>query len=232
MIDHRKNSGEGLKIPFSIARAELDVALMHRFATAQGWNLLPLSRIWSFGFKLEVIAIIVKELHPSVQYCIQQSLRAWAKIIQENNVQTLGDTFGPWFDVESTADESINQSYLLLNHPELAADSEYAFLRMEYDQAQMRTNFWTNRAAATVFGLSEAELNCRLASYDLDLPFSELDAVCIFLHLLLRDLAVPSVVRVKHLRFDTRAEGSDRFQLVCWSSLSLCDIRGTVIEVS
>ena len=211
---------------------EFDVVQMSCFSATLGWNLHPLRRIWSFGFKFEAIASILKQMPFSVQSCVQQSFRTWEKITQENGTHTLKHTFGSWFDIERTADEFLQQSVFLVNHPEHSAESSYAFLKMTFDpETQLRTNFTSNRAAAVMFGMSESELQSRLASYDLELPFSALDTVCVFLHLLLRDLAVPSVVRVKYLRFDTGTVGSGRYRLICWSTLSITDDSGRVVEV-
>ena len=175
---------------------------------------------------------ILENLPPSVQSYVQQSLRTWEKIMHDNTLQELKCIFGSWFDTERTADEFLQQSVFLVNHPEHSAESSYAFLKMTFDpETQLRTNFTSNRAAAVMFGMSESELQSRLASYDLELPFSALDTVYVFLHLLLRDLAVPSVVRVKYLRFDTGTVGSGRYRLICWSTLSITDDSGRVVEV-
>lgn len=220
---------EGVRL-LLFSGGSIDPSPLTRFAAARGWNsLLPLNRIWSLGFKFEVIAGIILQLPPSLQSWIRQSLGTWDRIIQENETQSLKSSFGSWINIESIDDNFLQESISLLNNPQLPFESSQAVLRMKFDPvSQMRTDFWFNRAACAMFGMCEREFYCRLASYDLDLPFSELDTACVFLCLLLRDLAVPSVVRVKYLRFSTRSGLS---RLICWSTLSIADSSGRVVEV-
>jgi hypothetical protein len=144
--------------------------------------------------------------------------------------------FGSWFDVEGTTDELLKHSIQLLNQPNLAVDSSHAFLKMTFDpETQLRTSFWSNPAMAALFGMTENECYQRLSSYDLESPFPELDTVRAFLYLMLRDLVVPSVARVKYLRFarsPVTGQCIPSCKLVCWSSLANTDSLGRVVEVS
>ena len=212
---------------------KMDSLQMTHFAAAQGCsNQLPLYRLWSFGFRIEAISSIMMEFPPSIRFRIQQSLETWDQIIREIGQPSSKSTFGLWIHTDLETDNFDQQSHLLLNDPQHSIESSYAILTMKFDStSQRRTEFWFNRAAADLFGMSEAELHSRLACYDLNVPFPDLDAVSAFLHLLLGDLAASSAVRVKHLRFDTGSKGSDRFRLVRWSTVSCADSSGTTLEV-
>jgi hypothetical protein len=75
------------------------------------------------------------------------------------------------------------------------------------------------------------ELDARLSRHDLALPFSDMDGVRIFVHILLHELATPGVPHVKYVRLCSRAGGGSLPQLVCWCTLSLVDGDGRVVEV-
>ena len=75
------------------------------------------------------------------------------------------------------------------------------------------------------------ELVARLTHYHLALPFSDMDGIRIFLHLLLHELTTPGVPHVKYVRLCSRARGDSLFQLVCWCTLSIADEDGRVVEV-
>jgi hypothetical protein len=103
---------------------------------------------------------------------------------------------------------------------------------MAFDAStQIRQKFWFNQLMPIFMGMKAKELHDRLAYHDLAVPFCDLDGVSIFLHHLLHDLLEPSVPRTKFIRLSAGSGASKRFMLVCWSTFSILDSQGRVLEV-
>ena len=193
---------------------------LHEFALSQGWTLPALHRIWSFGFDCDHVSTLLYSLPPSLLRCFSHVSNTWDSILKTHSPEALQQKFGCWLDKDNVVATELDQNPFLCK------------LTMTFDAStQMRTGFVANGPLASMLAMNHDTLNHRLASYDLALPFCELDFVCIFLHQILRELTVPGVWRVKYLRLMSGNGLHQRCLLVRWCSLAQVDGDGRVVEV-
>ena len=190
------------------------------FASSQGWTLPSLHRIWSFGFDCDHVSTLLYSLPPSLLRCFSHVSNTWDSILKTHSPEALRQKFGCWLDKDNVVATELDQNPFLCK------------LTMTFDAStQMRTGFVANGPLASMLAMNHDALNHRLASYDLALPFCELDFVCIFLHQILRELTVPGVWRVKYLRLMSGNGLHQRCLLVRWCSFAQVDGDGRVVEV-
>ena len=193
---------------------------IYRFMFDQGWTLVPLNRLWSFGFDGHQLMTLLQRVPSPIVGCIADMCTSWEDIIRARPLENLKACFGCWTDT----DEKI--ATILQQNPFACR------LTMTFDAStQMRTGFTSNCFMASILNMTQDALNRRLATYDLPLPFCDLDFVCLLLHQLLRGLPVPGVWRVSHLRLMPAGGGQRRCMLVSWCSFSEVNGEGEVVEV-
>jgi hypothetical protein len=215
---------------------KFNVLSLCHFAHSQGWHLPQACRIWSSGFCPEIIVNILSQCPLSIKGGIGQATQMWAKpsralskSLADASNQDVGEIREQYANPHCVAALDILRmdcASLMLENVLLP------MLVLRFDgSTQMRTGFWTNKSLAAMLGLDEIELHARLASHDLCLPFADIDTVIILLHLLLRDLTVPCVPRVKYVRLIPTSGAHFRSSLVCWCSFAVTNADGCVVEV-
>ena len=209
-----------MQIASSPSKAEQGMLLLHEFALSQGWMLPALCRTWSFGLNCEHLLVLLRQLPPSMLRCFGHINSAWENILKYHGSESLKQKFG--FSLNS--DDAFASG--------LDRNSTLGKLTMTFDaSSQMRTAFITNHSMSYLLNMNHDVLNCSLASYELPLPFCEVDFVCVFLHQSLRELTIPGVWHVKHLRLVPRGATREQSQLVSWYTFSAVDGDGRVVEV-
>ena len=194
--------------------------LLHEFALSQGWTLPALCRTWSFGLSCEHLLVLFRQLPPAMLRCFGHINSTWERTNTYHGAESLKQKFGSWL----SADEALMTG--------LDRNSTLCKLTMTFDAStQMRTGFITNHSMAYLLDMNLDMLNRSLASFELPLPFCEVDFVCVFLHQSLRELTIHGVWHVKHLRIAPRGATRERSQLVSWYTFSEVDGDGRVVEV-
>ena len=206
-------------------------------ASSQGWTLQSLRRIWSCGFSPESLAGLMRGIPPSMQTCVAQAVKAWTNITKTvRSDKKIDATTYHMKDRHRNAthmEESIEMN--LSNGAKLVsvAPEREPTLKMAFDAlTQIRSDFVLNQPLAELLDMHEDVLRERIRGNALDLPFTELDAVCLFLHFLLRDCPVPGVPQTRSLRLITGTKELRRGKLVCWSSIVLNDDDAQAVEAS
>jgi hypothetical protein len=207
-----------------------------RLASDNGWNLTELNRIWSFGYDPDHITSIIFNLPSCIHDCIQHASECWLRIAKTKMNQPLDNmsikaNAGNLSWSASTCCAALREQ-VTHQSGDIGSDHSTAVLSMTFDAStQMRTGFWLSPSMSRLLNMPMEELSARLAHHDLALPFSDMDCIRIFLHLLLHELAQPGVPHVKYVRLCSRSRGDPVYQLVCWCTLSLADGKGKVVEV-
>ena len=187
---------------------------------SQGWTLAPLNRVWSFGFHCEQLMTLLHIMPPSMYSCLEDMSKAWADIISNTAMESLKMNYGCWHDADDVHATVLDQSLLVCR------------LTLTYDAVtQMRSSVTSNSLMAEMLNMSPAELDHRLASFALPIPFCPIDFFCLLLHQLLRELTVPGVWRVKYLRLMPAHRGHEGGRLVSWCSFSEVNRDGHVVQV-
>ena len=208
------------KIKSSPPTAEQGIRLLQEFALSQGWTLPALCRIWSLGLSCEPLLSLFRQLPPSMLRCFGHINSAWENILKYHGSESLKQKFGFWLNADDALATGLDRNPALCK------------LTMTFDAStQMRTGFITNHSMAHLLDTNVDALNRSLASYALPLPFCEVDFVCVFLHQSLRELTIPGVWHVKHLRIIPLGATRERSQLVSWYTFSEVDSNGRVFEV-
>jgi hypothetical protein len=200
-----------------------------RLASDRGWTLTELNRVWSFGYDPEHIASIIVNLPPTIHDCVQQASAFYClSAIQTRKNKSVDD-----HTVAGTGRMSMSASACCAAltgsssgpHPSSPGSSGAvapATLGMTFDaRTQMRNGYWPSPSMSRLLNMPVEVLNARLARHELALPFSDMDGVRIFLHLLVHELTIPGAPHVKYVRLCSRGGGGSLFPLVCWCSLSL-----------
>ena len=194
---------------------------IYRFSISQDWTLVPLNRLWSFGFHGNQLMTLLQCLPSAIVGCIADMCTSWEAIIRARPLENLKSSFACWSNTDEKFVTTLQQNLFLCR------------LTMTFDPStQMRTGFTSNCFMASILNMTQDELDRRLATYDLPLPFCDLDFVCLLLHQLLRGLTVPGVWRVSHLRLMPAGGGQRRCMFVSWCSFSEVNCEGEVVEVS
>ena len=201
-------------------KAEKGILLLQEFALSQGWTLLALCRTWSFGLSCEQLLSLFRQLPASVLKCFGHINSTWDSILKYHSAKSLNRKFSSWLNAGCALATGLDRNPALCK------------LTMTFDAStQMRTAFIANHSMAYLLNMNLDRLNRNLASFELPLPLCEVDFVCVFLHQSLRELTIPGVWHVKHLRIIPLGAARERSQLVSWYTFSEVDTDGRVVEV-
>ena len=208
------------EIKSSPPKAEQGILLLQEFALSQGWTLPALCRTWTFGLSCEQLLSLLRQLPASMLRCCGHINSTWDSILKCHGAKSLNRKFGSWLNVDDALSTGLDRDPMLCK------------LTMTFDAStQMRTGFIANGSMAHLLNMNHDVLSLSLASYALPLPFCEVDFVCVFLHQILRELTIPGVWHVKHLRIIPVGAARERSQLVSWYTFSEVDTDGRVVEV-
>lgn len=191
------------------------LALRHMICLS-GWDQIHAKYIWNFGYKAESIFTILRSLTPRLDAALRGLLNRLQAIAMESTSNLALYSNHASLPPNEHQDSDVN---------ELAwRRTSFGIMHLEFDPCtQCRSSVAVNPYSARLWGIRKDQMLEQIMQYDLPLPFSELDALRIFVVDLCRSF---QDVTTQYVRY-TVGDG----MLVCITKLKVFDSLGRLTAV-
>jgi hypothetical protein len=194
----------------------------------------PQLQLWSSwnGYHAESMANMFNAMPPLLCSAVGEALRTIETVNQSSTPDLLCNKLTASQGIANNDAYAIEVTNRLLNETEelWEINSEWGYQIITLDpERQVRRDHRINTQFANMFGMHREEVLARLANYDLPIYFMELDALSMFVLMILKHPAPGR--RVKYFRMCT---GSGRFRtviLVAQYTVTIADDQGRIVQV-
>jgi hypothetical protein len=184
------------------------------------------------GYHAESIANMLNSVPPILCTAVEEAVRTVHSIKQLSAQDFRCSKLTPAHGIDNNDAFAIEVTNRLLNEAEelWEIDCEWGYQVITLDPVrQVRRDHRINSKLASMFGMHREEMLARLANHDLPIYFIEVDAMSMFVLMILKHPAPGR--RVKYFRMCT---GSGRFRtviLVAQYTVTIADDQGRIVQV-
>ena len=209
----------GRKEKVSLCRASLN-----RLNNVNGWGQLHANYLWNFGYKEEAILAIIRSLPPRLDVALRRLLDCLQTIALESTARLKLYSDSSCLSCKPLTDQMNSGMDCLIWHK-----ANFGIINIEFDpRTQCRSRVIINPYAAHLWGFRKGQMLEHFMHYTLPLPFSELDALRIFVVDLCRSF---QDVTTQYVRFTLRNGDGASGLLVCITKCKVFDPFGRLTQV-